>query len=140
MTIYPITVNLSEPSYRRMQRAAARTQRSVEELLGDAVAALTPESGALPIDLQTALAQMAYLNDAALWQAARTTLQLEQQQRLEALHDKQQRTKLTPAEQVEEQSLLKLYRETQLVRAQAVVLLQQRGYDASASEQFAPVI
>ena len=55
MTVHPVTVNLSEPVYRRVQRAAERTQRSVEQLLGDALAALTPENSNLPPDLQTAL-------------------------------------------------------------------------------------
>lgn len=139
MTVHPVTVNLSELSYRRVQRAAKRTQRSVEQLLGDAIAALLPETSDLPLNLKTALAQMAFLNDAALWQMARTTLSLEQQQRLEALHDKQQRAPLSPAERAEEQALVNLYRETQYVRAQAVVLLQQRGYDVSDPEQFVPV-
>jgi len=140
MTVHSVTVNLSEPAYRRVKRAAERTQRSVEQLLGDALAALTPENSDLPLDLQTALTQMAFLNDAALWQAARSALSSEQQQRLDALHDKQQRTRLSPAEQAEEQALLKLYRETQLVRAQAAVLLMQRGYDLSDPGQIAPVV
>jgi hypothetical protein len=70
---------------------------------------------------------MAYLNDAALWQAARTMTTAEQRERLETLHDKQQRERLTVEEQAEEQALLSLYRETLLVRAQAAVLLKQRG-------------
>jgi hypothetical protein len=139
MTVVPVTVNLSELSYRRVQRAAERTQRTVEQLLGDAVAALIPEINDAPTNLKTALAQMASLNDAALWQMARTTLSAEQQRRLEALHDKQQRTHLSPVEREEEQTLVRLYRETQFVRAQAIVLLQQRGYDVSDPEQFAPV-
>ena len=139
MTVVPVTVNLSELSYRRVQRAAERTQRSVEQLLGDAVTALIPESNDAPTNLKTALAQMAFLNDAALWQMARTTLSAEQQRRLAALHDKQQRTHLSPVEREEEQTLVRLYRETQFVRAQAIVLLQQRGYDVSDPEQFAPV-
>lgn len=140
MSVYSVTVNLSEPSYRRVQRAAKRTQRSVEQLLGDAVVALLPETGDLSLDLTTALAQMAFLNDAVLWQMARTTLSTEQQRRLEVLHDKQQRTQLSPIEREEERALVRLYRETQFVRAQAIVLLQQRGYDVSDPEQFVPVI
>ena len=70
---------------------------------------------------------MAYLNDATLWQAGRATMTAEQQERLEALHDKQQREGLTTEEQAEEQALLSLYRETLLVRAQAAVLLKQHG-------------
>ncbi|HHY58417.1 MAG TPA: hypothetical protein GYA08_23620 [Chloroflexi bacterium] len=140
MAVHPVTVNLSEHSYRRVQRLAKQTQRSVEQLLTDAVAALLPETTTLPSDLQTAVTQMALLNDAALWQMARTTLSAEQQQRLEALHDKQQRAQLSPAERAEEQALVRLYRETQLIRAQAVALLQQRGYDVSDPDQFAPLI
>ena len=78
---------------------------------------------------------MAYLNDAALWQAGRATMTAEQRERLEALHDKQQREGLT----AEEQALLSLYRETLLVRAQAAVPLKQRGYDVSEPLQFAPL-
>jgi 23S rRNA maturation mini-RNase III len=74
------------------------------------------------------LAQLAYLNDAALWQAARTTLPAAQRERLESLHQKNQRDGLTAEEQAEEQAaLLALYRETVLVRAQAAVLLKQPG-------------
>ena len=85
--------------------------------------------------------QLAYLNDAALWQAARSTMVPEQRERMEALHDTHQRTgSLTPEEQAEEQALLQLYRETVLVRAQAAVLLKQRGYDVRNPEQFAPTV
>jgi uncharacterized protein YnzC (UPF0291/DUF896 family) len=63
----------------------------------------------------------------------------EQRQRLETLHDKQQREGLTPEEKAEEQALLSLYRETLLVRAQAAALLKQRGYDVSDPLQFAPL-
>ena len=82
---------------------------------------------------------MTYLNDAALWQAARSTMRPEQRGRLEELHDKQQRSGLTGEEQEEEQALLSLYRDTLLVRAQATVLLKQRGYDVSDTSQFAPL-
>jgi hypothetical protein len=140
MDVHPVTVNLPDTIYQRIQRAAKQSQRSVEQLLGDAVALLAPERSDLPADLQHALAQMVYLNDAALWSAARTTLLQEHQQRLEALHDKQQRQPLSATERAEEQKLVQLYRETQLVRANAVVLLQQRGYDVSNPDYFAPIV
>jgi hypothetical protein len=88
---------------------------------------------------RSALAQMAYLNDAALWQAARATMPADQRERLEALHDTQQRRQLTVKERAEEQAALRLYRETLLVRGQAAVLLKQRGYDVSDLNQFAPL-
>lgn len=82
---------------------------------------------------------MAYLNDAALWQAARAAMPDDQRTRMESLHSKQQEGKLSKTEQAEEQALLKLYRETVLVRAQAAVLLKQQGYDVSDLTQFQPL-
>jgi hypothetical protein len=140
MDVHSVTVNLPDTVYRRIQRASKQSQRSVEQFLGDAVALLAPERSDLPADLQYALAQMVYLNDAALWRAARTTLQQEQQQRLEALHDKQQRQPLSTPERAEEQKLVQLYRATQLVRAHAVALLQQRGYETSNPDYFAQIV
>lgn len=78
------------------------------------------------------------LDDAALWQAARATMAPDQRERLAALHDKQQRSGLDADEKAEEAALLALYDETLLVRAQAAVLLKQRGYDVTNPEQFAP--
>lgn len=137
MTVQAITLNLPEAVYRQIRQAAEKVGRPVNEVLLEAVTAVAPIIGTGPENLRTALAQMAYLNDAALWQAARTTMTAAQRERLEALHDKQQREGLTVEEQAEEQALLSLYRETLLVRAQAAVLLKQRGYDVSEPLQFA---
>jgi len=82
---------------------------------------------------------MRYKNDAALWQAARATMSQNQRVRLEALHFKQQAETLTPEKQAEEQALLELYRETILVRAQAAILLKQRGYNILDLNQFTPL-
>lgn len=139
MTVQAITLNLPETVYEQIRRAAEKAQRPVNEVLVEAVMAVAPVIGIAPEELRTALAQMAYLNDAALWQAARATMTAEQRERLEALHDKQQCEELTAEEQAEEQALLVLYRETLLVRAQAAVLLKQRGYDVSDPQQFAPL-
>jgi hypothetical protein len=139
MTVQAITLNLPETVYEQIRRAAEKAQRPVNEVLVEAVTAVAPVIGIASGEMRTALAQMAYLNDAALWQAARTTMTAEQRERLEALHDQQQRDGLTAEEQAEEQALLALYRETLLVRAQAAVLLKQRGYDVSDPQQFAPL-
>jgi len=139
MTVQTITLNLPETVYEQIRQAAEKAQRPVNEVLVDAVTAVAPVIGIASQEMRTALAQMAYLNDAALWQAARATMTAEQRERLEALHDQQQREGLTAEEQAEEQALLALYRETLLVRAQATVLLKQRGYDVSDPQQFAPL-
>ena len=140
MAMHTITLNLPETVYEQIQQAAEKAQRPVNDVLVEAVTAVAPVMSTASSHLRVALAHMAYCNDAALWQAARTTMSPEQRTRLATLHDNQQYTPLTPEEQAEEQALLTLYRETLLVRAQAAVLLKQRGYDVSAPEQFTPLV
>jgi hypothetical protein len=139
MSIQSVTLNVPQTLYEQIQRAVEKEHRSVDELLLEALTAVAPVLETASSDLQGALAQMAYLNDAALWQAARASMTAEQRTRLATLHDKQQRERLTPEEQDEEQTLLKLYRETLLVRAQAAVLLKQRSYEVSDPTQFQPL-
>ncbi len=137
--IQAITLKLPDTIYKQIRRAAEKAQRPVDDVLLEAVAAVAPVMDTAAGPMRSALAHMAYLNDAALWQVARATMAAEQQERLESLHDQQQRSPLTAEEQAEEQTLLTLYRETLLVRAQAAVLLKQRGYDVSEAEQFTPL-
>lgn len=135
-----VTITLPELVYEQIRQASERTHRPLDDVLAEAVTAAAPVMDTPPGTLRSALAHLAYLNDAALWQAARTTMPAEQRERLAALHDKQQREPLTPEERSEEQALLALYRETLVVRGQAAILLRQRGYNISDPQQFTPLI
>ncbi len=139
MTVQAITLDLPETVYQQIRRAAEKAQRPVNDVLIEAVIAAAPSMDTELNNMRNALAHMAYLNDAVLWQAARATMSAEQRERLETLHTQQQRGPLTAEERAEEQALLALYRETLLVRAQAAVLLKQRGYDVSDLQQFTPL-
>jgi hypothetical protein len=139
MSIHRVTLDLPEQLYQQIQRAAEKSRRPLTAVLVEAVAAVAPVMDVASTDLQATLASMAYWNDAALWRAAQTTLTAEQRARLENLHDKQQREGLTQPERTEEAALVKLYRETLLLRAQAAVLLKLRGYDVTDSTQFHPL-
>ena len=140
MTTQEVTLNLPEAIYNQIRRAAEKAHRPVADLLVEAVIAAAPAMEPSAGPFRTALAQLTYLNDAALWQAARATMLEPQRERLEALHGKQQHEGLMTVEQEEEQALLALYRETILVRAQAALLLKQRGYDVSDPQQVAPLV
>lgn len=140
MTTQEITLNLPTPLYEQIRRAAEKTSRSVDQVLIEVVLAAAPTLDRPGETLRTALAQLAYLNDAALWQAARSTMLPEQSRRMEELHNKQQSTSLSTKEQEEDQKLLALHRETVLVRAQSAVVLNQRGYDISNPLVFSPLV
>jgi len=139
MTVQAITLNLPQTIYQQIRLAAEKAQRPVDEILVEAITAVAPVMDTASDRLRASLAQMAYLNDAALWQVARATIPAEQRGRLEALHHQQQCQELTTEEKAEEQALLALYRETVFIRAQAAVLLKQRGYDVSDPQQFMPL-
>jgi len=140
MTMHAVTITLPETVYEQIRQAAERVHRPVDDVLAEAVAAAAPVMDTPPGNLRSVLAHLAYLNDAALWQAARATMSIEQRARLATLHDKQQGESLSTEERAEEQALLTLYRETLLVRGQAAVLLKQRGYDVSDPHQFTPLV
>ena len=140
MTMHEVTLVLPETTYNQICRAAEKVDRPITDLLVEAVIAAAPTFESSTSMPRTALAQMSYLNNAVLWQAARATMSEPQRDRMEELHTKQQREGLTALESEEEQALLRLYRETILVRAQAALLLKQRGYDVSDPEQVAPLV
>jgi len=131
-----ITVHLPEDVYEQFHRAAVRLRRSVDDLLVEAISAAAPSQFVPVQQLRSDLAQMALMNDAALFQAARATLSQAQKERMEALHHKQQQQTLSTEEQQEISALEQLYHDTILVRAQAVILLKQRQYDVSNPAQF----
>ncbi len=136
---YTITVNLPESVYRQLRQAADQTRRPFDDVLVEAITAAVPGKDVNISGWRADLAQLAYLNDAALWQAARAAMSEAQRDRLEALHHQQQRAALSREETDEMKVLETLYRDTILVRAQAAVLLNQRGYDTSNPSQFAPL-
>ena len=124
-----LTITLPDDVYERITRAAAAADRSVERVLVESALAVDPAAAPAMTAIQPDLVQMAYLSDAALWQAARSQMDAAQKERLALLHDEQDRRDLSPSELEEEAALVQRYLDMVLVRAHAVLLLQHRGYD-----------
>lgn len=131
MTLQTVTVRLPDVLYQQIEQRARRMRRSVEDELVAVVAAALPTLDDLPADIADEMAQLAFLTDDELWQAARTTLTPPESERMQTLLLKRQREGLTEQEQQEAERLLRRYDRTMLVRAQAAVLLKERGYDVS---------
>jgi plasmid stability protein len=132
MVLQTITVRLPDILYRRVEHRAQRMRRSIEEELVDVVSAALPTTDDLSPDIADDLAQMAFMTDAELWQAAQTELPLQDSAKMQALMFKRQREGLTTAEEREAKRLAHRADRTMLVRSRAAVLLQDRGHDVSS--------
>ena len=131
MALQTVTLQVSDELYRRLQRRAEQAHRSVEDEVLELVASALPLDDGLPADLESTLASLDVLDDAALWNAARMRMPPDAAAELEDLHLKRQREGLTGSEMERAAQLLRFYERTMLIRAQAAVLLKQRGHDIS---------
>jgi len=128
MTVSTIPVQVPEPLYRRLGRAAALTHRSVTDVLASTIAIALPPMSDLPEALADELVGMIWLSDEALRSATQPTFTPEQQKRLSELNDIDDERTLTEAEQAERAALLAEYEGSVLRRAQAFAVLAQRGH------------
>lgn len=131
MIVQTVTVHLPDELYQKVKQRAVRMQRSVEDELVAVVAEALPTIDDLPVDITESLKQLVFLTDDELWQAARTKVSTEDSERMQAMLLKQQREGLTPEEETEIEHLVHHYDRTMLIRAQAAVLLKERGHDIS---------
>lgn len=131
MAVQHVTVRLPDKLYDQIKRRALRMQRSVEEEVAAVVAEAVPTQGDLPTDIGDELEQLSFLTDEELWRAAQSRLGASENQRMQALMLKRQRDGLSLREQSEAERLVQRSTRIMLVRAQAAVLLRDRGYDVS---------
>lgn len=134
MATQSVMLHLPDIIYERVQRTAQLLHQPVEKLLLDALTTALPLLDDLPPEMVDDMAALALLNDAALWRVARNTLAPASQSHLDDLLGKKGEGTLTPAEQQRLDQLLKEYEQIVLIRAQAALLLKQRGYDLSNTQ------
>jgi len=135
-----VNVQLPERTFRRLQRAAEVTHRSVEDVLASTVEAALPAFSHVPEPLATDLAAMVMFNDDALWAAAESALSRAQQRRLNQLTHAGGQRSLTSAEAAELAQLIDLRDQAVLRRARALSLLAYRGYEVLAQSSTAKTI
>lgn len=131
MSLQTVTIRLPNMLYRKIERRARQMKRSIEDELVNVVKTALPSLDDLPSDIVDDMAQLTFLTDAELRRTATMTVRAEESERMEALLFKQQREGLTAAEQEEANQLLHRYDRTMLVRAQAMLLLTERGINIS---------
>lgn len=132
-----ITVTLPELLVQRLQRTAALTYRTVDDVLASVVDTTLQAPPNLPSDLADELAAMTLFTDDALWSASESSLSPAQQRRMRQLTQNSKERRLTQAESSELDHLLEQYDIAVLRRAHALALLSQRGHRLPEQNQLA---
>lgn len=126
-----ITINLPETLVEQLESTAQSQHRSVADVIREFIIdhwKLTPK---LPDDVEAELAALPNLSDETLWLLACSTLTKEEQQHLARLNQDAKERALTEEEHTQLQALLDQYDRMMVRRAQAALLLKNRGYDLS---------
>lgn len=132
MTVQSVTVQLPTRLYNRLKQRAERANRSIEIEMVEAVAGSLPADDILPTELADALAQLVIANDDTLLSAAKARFPAAKSVRLETLHLRRQTDAWSKMEEREAEELTTEQEQFMLLRAQAMSLLMQRGYDVAA--------
>jgi len=132
MVNHSMSVQVPDSLYARLKERAAQAHHTVEDEVLSVLAAAVPREDALPPDVAEAVEALEFLDDASLWRAASSRLSSHAGKRLESLNEKGQREGLTDEEQQDRARLVRQYERAMLVRAQAALLLKQRGHDVAS--------
>ncbi len=124
METQQVTIQMPTPLYHRLNFWAKNTQDSVQKTVLKTLDTYLPP---LPSE-KTSLPSLENLNDEALWQVARSVIKPDQQKQLSGLLEKNKLGTLTNAEEAMLTELCEEADQRMLRKAQAYVLLKQRGY------------
>jgi len=107
---------------------AQATRRPIEAVLQDSLTAVLPPLDDVEPEEAAELAQLALLNDAALWAEARSLMTPADQAEMRALLDRQGSKSLKSGEQTRLHELMHIYGQLMVRKAHAYLLLARRGY------------
>jgi hypothetical protein len=127
-----VVLQIPEALYQRLAIAAGATQRSLEEVILQAIQIGSPPTWKdIPEEFQTDLASLDRLDDNSLWQIAnsrKTTLEME---RYDFLLSKQKDTELTASERLELDHFRTDSDRFMLRKSQSAAILKWRGHNVS---------
>lgn len=134
MALQNVTVSLPEKTYRKIIQLAKNKNRSVEDELATVVErALDPanEWAGISTKISDEVSQLAFLDDEQLFVAAQQSLTAEKSKRMQVLTEKLKSEGLLDSERQEVRQLQQYAQRIMLIRAEAAILLKQRGHDIS---------
>lgn len=128
MATETVTHHLPDSVYQTARQVAEATRLPLDAVLAASIAHALPPLDDVPDEQAADLAALAFLDDGALWRAARATLSAEIQTELSELLNRQSEGALTETEPARLELLLALYGRQAVRTAHAYLLLARRGY------------
>lgn len=136
MGLQSVTLRLPEAIYRRLQRTAEMTHQPLEDVVLQTILGnLPPSVDEAPPELRDELIALQTLAEDELWAVARSTMNPDQQRRLEHLLRKNSRGTLTQRECEELERLGEEVDRLTVRKAYAYALLRWRGYPVPTLEE-----
>ena len=127
-----VTLQIPEVLYQRLAIAVGATQRSLEDIILQALQIVSPPTWKdVPEEFQTDLASLDRLDDNSLWQIANSKKTILEMERYDFLLSKQKNIELTASERLELESLRTDSDRFMLRKSQAAAILKWRGHNFS---------
>ena len=127
-----VVLQIPEALYQRLAIAAGATQRSLEDVILQALQIGSPPTWKdVPEEFQTDLASLDRLDDNSLWQIANSKKTILEMERYDFLLSKQQETELSDSEKLELEQLHTDSDRFMLRKSQAAAILKWRGHNVS---------
>ncbi|MEI6330418.1 MAG: hypothetical protein ACOYN8_18895 [Pseudanabaena sp.] len=127
-----VVLQITEALYQRLAIAAGATQRSLEEVILQAIQIGSPPTGQdVPEEFQADLASLDRLDNNSLWQIANSKKTLLEMERYDLLLSKQRDTELSTSEKLELERLRTDGDRFMLRKSQAAAILKWRGHNVS---------
>lgn len=124
-----LTLDLPGEVFAKLERAAEVMHRSIHDEAVELLARVVPEDMLLPMKTRIALANLPLLDDAALWKAARKRASTRSMGLWRSLMAKRETGSLTAEDEQLLDALDQEFQRTMLIRAEAALLLSERGHD-----------
>ena len=135
MTLQRVTVKLPQRLYRRLERAAAITNQSLDAVLMQTIRGNLPSAlDDVPAELRAELSALPHLIDDDLWAIARSAMDAKQWRRHKRLLQKNAAGALSERERGELERL-RVEADRQVIRTSfALALLKWRGHTLSSTD------
>lgn len=131
-TTQRLVLDLPSDVFAKLERAAEQTHRSIHDQAVQLLTRVVPEDDRLPQRTRAALIQLATLDDTSLWDAARRRASTRSVGLWRRLTAKREAEGLTEEDEQALNHLEESFDTIALIRAEAALLLKERGHDITS--------